>query len=138
MNRHVGAVLGICLLITTMPLHAHHSLYAHWLTEEYVQITGVVKSINIVNPHSEMIVEVTEESGEISEWRVGGGAPHLLRRLGWDPDALPIGTRVTVEAHPSRQPGVKALAQGKIFKEDGTVLYFCDTENCEPCVPDQQ
>ena len=138
MNRHIGTVVSIGLLISSMPLEAHHSLYAHWLTEEYVQITGVVKSIHIVNPHSEMILEVTEANGEITEWRVGGGAPHLMRRLGWDPDALPIGTRVTIEAHPSRQPGLKALAQAKIFKDDGTVLYFCDTENCEPCIPDQQ
>jgi hypothetical protein len=91
--------------------------------DRYVEIEGVVKSVKIVNPHSEMTVEVTETDGSKSLWRITASAGGIvgLQRLGWKNGML-VGTRVKVEGHPPRKEGGKGMAGGKVTLMEKTTL----------------
>jgi hypothetical protein len=124
MRLGVAAVLAGALLVLAMPTMAHHSFSNFWYTDRQVEITGIVKSLKLVNPHSEIGIEVTE-GGQPAMWYITSLATgSALKNGGWTQTSLPIGMKVTIEGHPSRKEGAKALAAGKITKADGSVIWF--------------
>ncbi len=117
-----GTVLA---LVLTMPVEAHHSFTNFWQMDRTVMITGVVKSLKLVNPHPEMVVEVTTESGAVETWTITGRATGTgILRAGWNVDTVPVGVTVTVDGNPSRREGARALAAGRIIFEDGNEVWF--------------
>ena len=113
------------LLVLTVPVEAHHSASSFWHTDRTTVIEGVVKEVHMVNPHPELVVEVTDANGEKSDWYIsGGGNASAMIRAGWTEDTLTPGMKVKVEGNPSRREGAKALLTGDVTKEDGTVLSF--------------
>ena len=125
MRLCVSVVLAGFLMMLTIPVQGHHSAGNFWYTDRNVEIQGVVKSLKMVNPHPELVVEVTEANGTKSLWRIsGGGNASAMIRAGWKNTTLPLGLMVKVEGHPSRTEGAKALLAGNVTKPDGTVLNF--------------
>lgn len=125
MKFYVPLVLGGLLLMTTVPAQAHHSMPNFWYMDRTVEIQGVVQSVKIVNPHPEMVVEVTNPDGTTSIWRISGqGNASAMLRNGWTGKTLPQGIQVKVAGHPSRNPEAKALLAGTVTKADGTKVEF--------------
>ena len=117
-----GAVLA---LVLSLPVEAHHSFTNFWQMDRTVMITGVVKSLKLVNPHPELVVEVTTESGEVETWTITGRATGTgILRAGWNIDTVPVGVTVTIDGNPSRREGARALAAGRIIFEDGNEVWF--------------
>ena len=119
-------VVSMSLLLTlSVVAEAHHSAVNFWYTDRDVEIEGVVKEVKIVNPHPEMVIEVTDSNGEVHEWRInGGGHATGMIRAGWRDGTLPVGMQVKVKGNPSRQEGARALLAGDVTKPDGTVVDF--------------
>jgi hypothetical protein len=119
---------ALFVLAGTVPAPAHHSFTNFWFMDREVEITGVVKAVKLVNPHSELTIEVTggPQAGlwYITSRATGSG----LRRGGWTPETLPVGTVVKVQGNPSRKEGAKALAAGRITLPDGKTLSFGGAE----------
>jgi len=125
MKRSVSLILAGLLLALAIPMFAHHSAGNFWYTDKNVQVKGTVKSVKIINPHPEMVIEVTNAAGEKEVWRItGGGNASGMIRAGWKNGTLPIGLLVTVEGHPSRTEGAKALLAGKVTTADGKIFNF--------------
>lgn len=124
MRVSTAALLAGMFLVLTLPAMAHHSFTNFWYMDRTVEITGIVKAVKLVNPHSELSIDVTE-NGETSTWYITSQATgSALRNSGWTPDTLPVGMKVTIAGHPSRKEGAKAMAAGKITKPDGSVVWF--------------
>jgi hypothetical protein len=116
---------AIVILRLAIPVSAHHSLTSFWDTDKTATITGIVKSVKLVNPHANMIVEVTDANGQKSDWSITArGSVSLLRQLGWKEDTVTPGMKVTVEGSPSRNPGAHGLAAGTITRPDGSKVTF--------------
>lgn len=115
-----GALIAGAFLVHAIPATAHHS-GAMWDREKEVKITGTVKEFQYTNPHSWLIVEVTNEDGTTTEWGFESEGPTTLMRAGIPKSALPPGTKVTVTAHPMKD-GRSAGSWVSLEKEDGTVL----------------
>jgi hypothetical protein len=115
----------IVVLLTIVPIQAHHSFTNFWHMDRTVMVTGVVKSLKLVNPHPELVIEVASETGEVEEWTITGRATGTgILRAGWTVDTLPVGVTVTVDGNPSRREGSKALAAGRSTFEDGHEVWF--------------
>jgi hypothetical protein len=125
MKLSLSLVLAFMVLLVAIPALAHHSAGSFWYTDKDVEIQGTVKSVKIVNPHPEMVIEVTEANGQKSDWRItGGGNASGMIRAGWKNGTLPVGMLVKVVGHPSRTEGAKALLAGKVTTPEGKVLDF--------------
>ena len=135
MKRFVSVVLlAVTFLILTVSIHAHHSITALWYTDRSVPITGVVRSFKLVNPHPELVVEVTDPNGETSLWYVTATSNlRTLLQRGWTTETLPVGTMVTVQGSPPRRGGFQGLAAGKVTTDDGSVMWL----SLETTLPDQ-
>ena len=118
-------VMAVMLAVFTLTAEAHHSFTAFWYVDREVEIAGIVKSVKLVNPHSEMIVEVTEANGTKALWTITSRATGTgILQGGWTSETVPVGTRVKVVGHPSRKEGAKALAAGTITLPDGKQVCF--------------
>lgn len=127
MRYCLSFLLAGSLLMVTVPVEAHHSASSFWHTDRTVVIEGIVKSVNIVNPHPEVVVEVTEPNGEKSDWYLSGsGNASAWIRSGWTDDTLPAGMNVKVEGNPSLREGSKALlvSRESITHPDGSPISF--------------
>jgi hypothetical protein len=102
----VVASVGI-LLSANSPLAAHHSFSAEFDGSKSVTLDGKVVMMEWVNPHSWLHVDVAKPDGVVEHWKVEGGSPGVLLRLGWNRDSLPVGTKVKVTGSPAKDGALR-------------------------------
>jgi hypothetical protein len=125
MKFSVPLVVGGVLLMTAAATNAHHSMPNFWHMDRTVEVEGVVQSVKIINPHPELVLEVTNPDGTMSIWRItGAGNASAMIRNGWTNKSLPQGMKVKVEGHPSQNEAARALLAGIVTKPDGTKVEF--------------
>ena len=117
-----SAILAAVSLVLAAPAAAHHSFNTFFDMSRTIKIDGVVTSFKLVNPHSEMLVDVAGADGKVVPWRITArtGAANA-KREGWRPQDF-VGKRVTVEGNPSRQPDGRAMTAGVVTFQDGKVV----------------
>ncbi len=71
---------GVCMaLLGLAPLRAHHSMAMY--EQKNITISGIVKRVDLRNPHSLFYITVTDAQGKQVEW-VLEAQPHSAR---WRP-----------------------------------------------------
>ena len=95
MIRMRPALIG--LFLASLPLLAHHSFAAEYDNKKPVELKGTVSSVEWVNPHAWIHIDVKDESGKVTPWSFELGSPNLLMRNGWRKDTLKAGDVVTIE-----------------------------------------
>ncbi len=80
---------------------AHHSA-AMFDDKKTVTVEGVVKEFQLTNPHSWLLVDVTDKSGKVVTWGFEAEGPSTLRRAGIKPSDLRPGTKLTITGNPMK------------------------------------
>ena len=114
-------VASVGVLLAAMPLAAHHSFSAEFDGSKQVTLEGKVVKMEWVNPHSWLHIDVTKPDGTVEHWKVEGGSPGVLLRLGWNRDTLPTGTKVKVTGSPAKD-GAFRLNSRNVEFPDGKKL----------------
>ena len=127
MNYHknfLAAVLFTCItfLVYLVPSLAHHASTPFYYPENVVELQGAVTRFVFRNPHAFLFLDVEGEDGEVSEWQVELGAPVGLRRVGWTPDSLSVGTVVKLSGRKSRAEGSQGVCCVRMTREDGSPI----------------
>ncbi|MFT5134767.1 MAG: hypothetical protein ACI9SC_003249 [Gammaproteobacteria bacterium] len=98
--------LKIIVLIGTFALNSTSSFAHHSGTmfdnDKTITVTGVVKEFQYTNPHSWLIVTVTDEEGKEVNWGFEAEGPSTLIRAGISKRDFARGTRITISGHPIR------------------------------------
>jgi hypothetical protein len=102
------------------PALAHHSA-AGIDRSKTVTLIGTVKQFGWQNPHSWMEVEVPNESGVVTTWKVEMTSPAFLIRAGWKSTTVKPGDKVTVKVFPLRDGDPGGLFQS-VTLADGSTL----------------
>ena len=96
---------------------AHHS-HGNYIMTEYTHLTGVVQNIHLVNPHSWLFVEVTDEDGEAVVWAVESASVTGLARQGITEETVKPGDTVSMRCHQLRD-GSPGCLLGWLTSPDG-------------------
>jgi hypothetical protein len=106
-------------LVLSTPLFAHHG-YAAYDMQSVRSLKGTVTNWLIMNPHSQMTLDVKNADGIVEHWVIEdiGGARGMKER-GWD--TLHPGDEITLYYHPVRGEGHAGLLIRVAFP-DGRVL----------------
>ena len=101
----------------TLPVSAHHSFSAEFDATKQVTLAGEVVMMEWVNPHSWLHIDVKKPDGAVERWKVEGGSPSVLFRLGWNRDSLPAGTKVTVVGFQAKDGSLRASSRELRFPD---------------------
>jgi Family of unknown function (DUF6152) len=85
------------LLLSAVPLDAHHAFATEFDAQKPVMKRGIVTKIDWANPHVWFYVNVKSDSGQIENWGFEMGGPNSLRTSGWTKETMKIGDEVIVE-----------------------------------------
>ena len=55
--------------------------------------------------------------GTVERWKIEGGSPSVLMRLGWNRNSLPAGTRVTVVGFQAKDGSLRASSRNLTFPD---------------------
>ena len=70
-----------------------------------------------VNPHSWLHIDVKKPDGSVERWKIEGGSPSVLMRLGWNRNSLPAGTKVTVVGFQAKDGSLRASSRDLRFPD---------------------
>jgi hypothetical protein len=122
-RRLLFPVLVIGVMVSAIPVIAHHSISAEFDTTRTVTFTGPVKALEWGSPHIYTQVEAKDAAGKVHIYRVEGGPPNSLFRSGWRKEDLKVGTIVTVTGNPAKSPTSENIGQATIKTADGKTVF---------------
>jgi len=131
MHSRLKVIASAAMLIAAeLPLAAHHSFSAEFDAAKQVTLEGKVVQMEWVNPHSWLQIDVTKEDGTVERWRIEGGSPSVLLRLGWNRNSLPAGTRIKVVAFQAKDGSLRGSSRDIEFP-DGRKMDLGGSSNTE-------
>ena len=99
--RSRWATLTFTLFLVSIPLLAHHGASEYDMTK-IVTLSGTVKELQFVNPHTLLVFTAKDDAGKAVEWQGELPSPNLLSRRGWSRSTLKPGDQVTVIGSPAK------------------------------------
>src|SRR4026209_1759118 len=109
--------MAIALLLIAGSASAHHSSTMFEQTKQ-ITVEGVVKEFQYTNPHSWLLVDVTDKNGKVTTWGFEAEGPSTLQRAGIRPSVFPAGTKLKITGHPMKD-GSAAAAWVEAIRADG-------------------
>ena len=118
MRKLMGVVASVVVLMAaTLSVSAHHSFSAEFDGSKTVTLEGKVVMMEWVNPHSWLHIDVKKPDGTVERWKIEGGSPSVLMRLGWNRNSLPAGTRITVVGFQAKDGSLRASSRDLRFPD---------------------
>jgi hypothetical protein len=114
----IGAILSLPAAVW-----AHHSFAAEFDINKPVKLEGTVTSMEWINPHSWIHLDVKGPDGKVVGWMVEGGSPNILLRRGFTKKSLEPGTVIIVDGYQAKTGENRANGANITF-QDGKRLFL--------------
>ena len=112
MRFHAAIVLatGMALQCTGGAISAHHSFAGEFDNSIAVTLRGVVASVEMINPHSFIYLDV-KTHGVVERWALEGPAPRAIQRKGLDLQFIKAGDELGVCGYLARRDALPTRAE---------------------------
>jgi hypothetical protein len=130
-NKTVVFLSGVLLALAAVPAFAHHSFAAEYDSNKPITLKGAVTKMEWQNPHARFYVDVTDESGKVTNWELELGSPNGLMRRGWTRNSLKPGDTVTVEGYLAKD-GSKLANARNVTLGDGRKIFAGSSDDGGP------
>lgn len=117
MKARLRVVAATALAALPILVYAHHSA-AQFDFGQTVSVEGVVKKMDVANPHIDLILEVTDEKGT-RDIKFEGHSRNNVYRRGWRPDLVHVGDTITIQIAPTRNGEEGGYVKSFVL-QDGT------------------
>jgi hypothetical protein len=94
-NSTVCAAIA-ALLLSAGSASAHHAFSRDFDRDKPVSLSGTVTKIQWTSPHVYTWVDVKDDQGKSTNWKVEMGSPTALTKAGWTRNKLNVGNMVTL------------------------------------------
>ena len=122
MKKLLAGSTGVLFaILLSLSATAHHSI-TMFDREKTITVTGVVKEFQYTNPHSWLIVTVTDEEGNKANWGFEAEGPSTLIRAGIKKKDFRPGTKITITGNPIRDGRKAAYWVKAVRLDDGKVF----------------
>jgi hypothetical protein len=102
MKKLVTFLIVVSLLLSAMPLAAHHGRGAAYDMQKQVTVKGVVSEVAWRNPHVLIYIDVKDETGKVTTWSFENSATTNLAQAGYTRSTLKVGQEITAVFNPAR------------------------------------
>jgi len=124
-KRFVYSLVVAIGLFLSAPAWAHHGDAGRY-NEDSVTLKGTVVQLVMVNPHTQVIFDVTD-GGKTTRWTAEMGGPQqLVKQYGWTPQTIKPGTNITLTGRvvKSGDPYMNLTEKAQILLTDsGKEIY---------------
>jgi hypothetical protein len=84
------------LLLAGIPVFAHHGDAGRY-EDNLTVLKGTVVEVQLITPHSLVVVDVPDENGKMVRWQAEMGArTAMIKDFGWTKDTLKPGDKITL------------------------------------------
>jgi hypothetical protein len=115
-------IAGAGLLMSALPVFAHHSFAAEYDASKPVELKGVVTKVEWTNPHARFYVDVKDANGTVTNWNLELASPNVLTRNGWTRHSLKEGDMITVQGSKAKDGANLANAR-TVTLADGKKVF---------------
>ena len=136
MKKLALLVVASSLLLAAGPLLAHHGDAGRY-EENVTVLTGTVVEVQLVDPHSIIVLDVPDEKGQTVRWQAElGGRNALAKNFGWNKNTLKFGDKLTITGRrvKSGAPYINLTEKANVVLTDSGKEIF-RTPNYEPPAP---
>lgn len=114
----ISSLALVALLALPFAAGAHHSAARFDLTIRDHYVTGVVKEFKAANPHTKIVLEISDEKGT-RDVEFEGHSLNNYYRGGWREGMVKVGDKITLQAAPTKDGSDGGYALG-VIAADGT------------------
>ena len=111
---------AVAVVLFAGPMLAHHGAAAYD-TSENTTLKGTVVEFDFINPHCQLFLNVTDDSGKVVKWDGEFTNPGTLHRRGWTKDMFKPGDQLTMIGNRAKN-GANVLRVLKLEMADGKVI----------------
>lgn len=111
--------LGLCVALLLIPTSvlAHHGASVYD-TKKLTTLKGMVTEFQFMNPHTEILFNVTGADGKVEQWTAEAASLVTMARLGWTKDIIKPGDQITAVGNCAKN-GSHTMRLRKIVLPDG-------------------
>ena len=117
----VAFALGV-----SVPVFAHHGDAGRY-DENLLTLNGSVVELQMINPHSIVVLDVPAANGKVIRWQAEMGGPNALARgFGWTKNTLKPGDKITLIGRrvKSGAPYMNLTERAVVYMTDTKKLLF--------------
>ncbi len=99
----VAILTGFAIAGLSLPSSGHHGSNVVYDLTQSVTLSGTVTEFQFVNPHTQILFEVTGEDGSVVTWLAGmSSSLGLGQNEGWTRETIKPGDEITITGSPAR------------------------------------
>lgn len=133
-RKFTALAMGAGLLISALPLMAHHSFAAEYDADKPIKISGKVTKVELINPHSWIHVDVTAPDGKVTNYACETAPPNGLYRQGWTRNSVKIGDEVVIDGSLAKN-GSPTINARSVTTAEGKRLFAGSSQDGGPNAP---
>ena len=101
--RLTTTLIGLGLAGLSLPSLGHHGSNVIYDLTQSITVSGTVTEFQFINPHVQVLFDVTGEDGSIVNWLAGmSSSSGLADSEGWNGNTLNPGNEITIIGAPAR------------------------------------
>ena len=117
------AMLGLLATLTGAVISAHHAFAAEFDSKKPVKFEGTVTSMQWINPHVWLHMDVKLPDGKTESWAFEAGTPNVLFRRGFTKNSLLPGTKIVIDGYQAKDGSRRANGRDITFP-DGKKMFM--------------
>ena len=95
-NKLMLPLIAAGLVLASVPVFAHHGDAGRY-EDNVVVMKGTVVELQLITPHSIIVVDVPDENGKVVRWQAEmGGRAAMIKDFGWTKDTVKPGDKITL------------------------------------------
>jgi len=121
------AAITVSGTLAAAPALAHHAVSAQYDMKKPIEITGTLKQMEFINPHSMLHLDVANPDGTKTEWIFQTTNAGTLRSRGLarsGPGSLQQGATYTVKGYAARNGNPMGFLRTLVFPDGREIVFW--------------
>lgn len=130
--RLCGLEVALGVLLASASAIAHHAVAAQYDMQKPIEITGALKKMEFINPHSMLHLDVTNPDGSRTTWVFQTTNAGTLRSRGLarsGPGSLEAGATYTVKGYAARNGNPMGFLRTLVFPDGREMVFWFGDPN---------